>query len=139
MQQTDNMEAKQATERKLLVVDDNPAMLETAKAMFADGNWQCLTRQDSVSGLCAIVEHHPEAVLIDSEAAPLDAWKFTMLVKEHAQYCRLKVIVVSREDTVLIRAKAQAACADALLVKPFSAEEVKAVLGPDKTRSGMAA
>lgn len=126
---------QQTEHKKLLVVDDNPAMLETARAMFEDGSWQCLTRRDSVSGLCAIVEHQPDAVLIDSESAPLDAWKFTMLVKEHAEYHRLKIIVVSREDTVLARAKARAACADAFLVKPFSEEEVKAVLGPGTARS----
>lgn len=113
----------------ILVIDDNPALLQTAQALFSASCWHCITRQDTISALCAIVEHKPAAILIDSEAGPLDAWKCCILIKEHPEFRRTRVILVGRQDNLLVRARASAAGADAWLLKPFSAEEVLQVLG----------
>lgn len=122
--------APHTSQAAILLVDDNPALLQTTQALLADGDWRCVTCADTISALCAIVEHKPGVVLVDCETGPLDAWKFCVLVKEHPDYCRTRLILMGREDGALARAKASAAGADALLVKPFTAEEVQRVLVP---------
>lgn len=113
---------------RLLVVDENAALLQTAQALFAGSTWNCLTCRDTLSALCTLVEQQPAAVLVDADAAPLDGWKFCLLVKEHALYRRTRIIVLGRHDSVVLRARAAAAGADAFLLKPFSAEEALALL-----------
>jgi DNA-binding response OmpR family regulator len=114
--------------QRLLVVDENTALLQTAQALFAGSNWNCLTCRDTLSALCTLVEQQPAAVLVDAEAAPLDGWKFCLLVKEHELYRHTRIIVLGRQDNVVLRAQAAAAGADAFLPKPFSAEEALALL-----------
>lgn len=114
--------------RRLLVVDDNAALLQTAQALFAGSAWECLTCRDTLSALCTLVEQAPEAVLVDADAGPLDGWKFCLLVKEHERYRCTRIIVLGRQDNVVLRARAAAAGADAFLLKPFSAEEASALL-----------
>lgn len=120
----------------LLLVDDNPALLHTTQALLASSHWHCVARNDTVSALCAIVELNPTAVLVDCDAGPLDAWKFCLLVKEHPDFSHTRLILVSRQDDAYARAKASAAGADAMLVKPFSAEELAELLS---AQCGMAA
>jgi DNA-binding response OmpR family regulator len=114
--------------RRLLVVDDNSALLQTAHALFAGSAWDCRTCRDTLSALCALVEQQPEAVLVDADAEPLDGWKFCLLVKAHELYRRTRIILLGRQDNVVLRAKAAAAGADAFLLKPFSAEEALGLL-----------
>lgn len=117
-----------STGQRLLVVDDNAALLQTAQALFSGSSWHCLTCRDTLSALCTLVEQQPAAVLVDADAAPLDGWKFCLLVKEHELYRRTRIIVLGRQDNVVLRARAAAAGADAFLLKPFSAEEALALL-----------
>jgi len=136
MQPEASLNRQPQNDKCILVIDDNPALLQTAKALFTDSTWHCLTQQDTVSALCAIVEHKPAAVLIDSETGPLDAWKCSILIKEHPEFRHTRVILAGRQDNLLVRARASAAGADAFLLKPFTAEEVLLVLEQD---SGLAA
>ncbi len=115
--------------RRLLIVDDNAALLQTAQALLAGAGWACHTCRDTLSALCALVEQQPEAVLVDADAGPLDGWKFCLLVKEHELYRHTRIILLGRQDNVVLRARAAAAGADAFLLKPFSAEEALALLG----------
>src|SRR5690606_36123586 len=70
----------------LLVIDDNPALQHAVRCLPAGEQLHCVLAADSIEGLCCIVEHRPSVVLLDSEVAPLDAWRFALLVKEHPDY-----------------------------------------------------
>jgi twitching motility two-component system response regulator PilG len=117
------------THKTILLVDDNQALLQTTQAMLGTSHWRCEARTDSIDALCAIVESRPKAVLIDSEAAPLDAWKFCLLVKEHPVHAATRVIILCSVDDALVRARANAAGADGVLTLPFAAEDLLVLLG----------
>ena len=114
--------------KRLLIVDDNAALLQTTQALFAGSVWDCHTCHDTLSALCALVEKQPAAVLVDVDATPLDGCKFCLLVKEHELYRATRIILLGRQDNVVLRARAAAAGADAFMCKPFSAEEALALL-----------
>ena len=56
----------------VLVVDDNPALRHSAQAMLAPAGFGCVAVADSISALCALVEHRPRAVLLDLLLAEAD-------------------------------------------------------------------
>jgi len=112
----------------VLIVDDNPALLQTLQAVFTDTGIVCLTAGDSLAALCALVEHRPAAVIIDADTGPLALWQFCALVRQHPVLGHSRLVVSSNRDDVVERARAMAAGADAFLPKPFAVEDVLARL-----------
>lgn len=112
----------------LLVVDDNPALRQTVQAMLAAASWCCHGAADSLTALCAVIEQQPAAVLLDADCGPLQPWQFALLIHEHPEHQHVRLIYTSTRDDVIERAKAAAANVDGFLAKPFTAEELLAVL-----------
>jgi DNA-binding response OmpR family regulator len=113
----------------VLVVDDNPALRHSAEAMLALAGLGCVALADSISALCALVEHRPRAVLLDADSGPLQPWQFAQLVAQHPDHAATTLVYTSTRDDVIERSRAQAAGIDCFLAKPFSAEELWAIVG----------
>jgi CheY-like chemotaxis protein len=113
----------------VLVVDDNPALRQSAQAMLAPAGLGCVAVADSISALCALVEHRPRAVLIDGDSGPLPPWQFARLVAQHPDHAGTMLVYTSTRDDVIERSRAQAAGIGCFLAKPFSAEELWAFVG----------
>lgn len=117
----------------VLVVDGNPALLQTCKTIFSNSAYACVTAGDTLAALCAVVEHEPVAVLIDADIGPMPVWQFCVLLRQQPVYRNIRLIVSSNTDDVVARARASASGADNFLPRPFTAEEVLALLA---TRDG---
>jgi twitching motility two-component system response regulator PilG len=115
-------------QRVVLIVDTSPALLQTLDAICRTGGWNCVTAADTLSALCAVVEHAPQTVLLDADAGPLEAWQFCALLREHPAHRHARVIINSARDDVVERARAEAAGADAFLARPFAVDEVLALI-----------
>ncbi len=111
-----------------LVVDANPALLQTLDSILHSSGWTCVTATDTLSALCCVVEHAPQAVLIDADAGPLSVWQFSALLRQHPDYRHVRLIVSSNRDDVVERARAEAAGAECFLVRPFAVDEVLGIL-----------
>jgi CheY-like chemotaxis protein len=112
----------------ILVLDDNTAVRQATVAMLLAAGYHCVGVTDSMTALCAMVEHQPLAVIVDAESGPLQPWQFAQLVLQHPDHLHVRLIYTSKYDDVIERAKAAAANIDTFLTKPFSAEELLAVL-----------
>ena len=119
------------TRQTLLVVDDNPALQHAARNLPAGAALHCVYAADSLEGLCGIVEHSPAVVLLDSQVAPLDPWRFALLVKEHPEYRHIRLVLVGTALDDTARARAEAVGIEAVLGKPFTTEELQEALFPD--------
>ena len=112
----------------VLVVDGNPALLQTLDSILKSSGWTCVTAADTLSALCCMVEHAPQAVLIDADAGPLGVWQFSALLREHPDFCHVRLIISSNRDDVVERARAEAAGAERFLPRPFAVDEVLNIL-----------
>lgn len=113
----------------VLVVDDNPALRQSVQAMLAPAGHGCVAVADSISALCALVEHRPRAVLLDADCHPLPPWQFAQLVQQHPDHAGTTLVYTSTRDDVIERSRALAAGIACFLAKPFSAEELWAIVG----------
>ncbi len=112
----------------VLVVDANPALLQTFDNIFQSSGWTCVTAGDTLSALCCLVERTPRAVLVDADTGPLGVWQFSALLREHPDYKDVLLIVSSSRDDIVERARTEAAGADRFLARPFSVDEVLGLL-----------
>lgn len=112
----------------VLIVDGNPALLQTCGTILGNSAYACVTAGDTLAALCAVVEHEPVAVLIDADTGPLPVWQFCVLLRQQPAYRDIRLIVSSNTDDAVARARASASGADNFLPRPFTAEEVLALL-----------
>jgi DNA-binding response OmpR family regulator len=110
------------------VVDSNPALLQTLESILKTSGWTCVTAPDTLSALCCMVEHAPQAVLIDADAGPLGVWQFSALLRQHPDFKQVRLIISSSRDDIVERARAEAAGAERFLPRPFAVDEVLNIL-----------
>ena len=118
----------------VLVVDSNPALLQTLDSILSSSGWTCVTAADTLSALCCMVEHAPQAVLIDADSGPLGVWQFSALLREHPDFNKVRLIISSSRDDVE-RARAEAAGAERFLPRPFAVDEVLNILAAQRSLS----
>jgi DNA-binding response OmpR family regulator len=119
----------------VLVVDANPALLQTLESILKSSGWTCVTAVDTLSALCCMVEHTPQAVLIDADAGPLGVWQFSALLRQHPDFKHVRLIISSSRDDVVERARAEAAGAERFLPRPFAVDEVLNILADRRSLS----
>jgi DNA-binding response OmpR family regulator len=117
----------------VLVVDSNPALLQTLDSILKSSGWTCVTAPDTLSALCCMVEHAPQAVLIDADAGPLGVWQFSALLRQHPDFKHVRLIISSNRDDIVERARAEAAGAERFLPRPFAVDEVLNILGAQRS------
>ena len=108
----------------LLFVDDNPLVLETVKQLVEMSPYELLAKDDPFEGLCEVVDSKPSAVFIDVNMSKLNGYQFCALVKAQKNYQFIPLIIVLEFASKLEQAKAYAAGANAVLVKPFGKNEM---------------
>jgi CheY-like chemotaxis protein len=110
--------------KSLLFIDDNPLVLETVKQLLEKSAFELLLSDDPFDALCSLVRKTPSAVFIDVRMSKLNGFQFCALVKAQANFQYIPVIIVLEYASKLDQAKAIAAGANAVLVKPFGKNEL---------------
>ena len=103
--------------RRVLVVDDEPAIRELLSMICAYEGWDVRTAEAGGAALHAVHDQPPDVVLLDMMLPDLDG--LAVLRAIHASYPALPVIVVSARDSAGDRAALLAAGAAGYVTKPF--------------------
>jgi two-component system OmpR family response regulator len=103
--------------RRVLVVDDEPAIRELLAMVCAYEGWEVRTAEAGEPALRALRADPPEVVLLDSMLPDLDG--LTVLRRIHASIPELPVIMVTARDSAQDRAAVLAAGAVGYVTKPF--------------------
>jgi len=115
---------------EVLVVDDEPKLLNLVREVLASTGYSVRTAQSGVEVLDAVAEHLPDLVLLDVVLrGPMDGYQVARRLREFSQVPIILVTARGREQDVLT---GFASGADDYLCKPFSSREllvrVRAVL-----------
>jgi two-component system OmpR family response regulator len=117
--------------RRVLVVDDEPAIRELLAMVCAYEGWDVRTAEAGEPALRAVREQPPDVVLLDMMLPDLDG--LTVLRRMHASSPALPVIMVSARDSLEDRAALLAAGAVGYVTKPFGVaaltDEVRRAFG----------
>jgi DNA-binding response OmpR family regulator len=108
---------------RILVVDDDPAMVGAITALVGTEGHQVITAYDGLTAVKRFREERPDLVLLDLAMPGPDG--FTVIGQLRAAG-NVPVLVVSGENAEAAKVKALGIGADDYLVKPFGKQELLA-------------
>ncbi|MES2209613.1 MAG: response regulator transcription factor [Chloroflexota bacterium] len=120
---------------RILVVDDDPAMVGAITALVGTEGHQVITAYDGLTAVRRFRDEHPDLVLLDLAMPGPDG--FTVAGQIRAAGAA-PIIVVSGESSEAAKVKALGIGADDYLVKPFGRAELLARIAAVMRRVGRA-
>jgi two-component system, OmpR family, response regulator len=130
------MSRPDGTPVKVLVVDDEPTLIELLASVLRYEGWDIRTAADGSSAVRVARDFRPDAVILDVMLPDFDGLEVLRRLRaEQPQVC---VLFLTARDAVEDRVAGITAGGDDYVTKPFSLEEVLARLRGLLRRSGAA-
>jgi DNA-binding response OmpR family regulator len=118
--------------RKILVIDDEPDIVELVRYQAERAGFLCLTAGDGRSALRLARAEHPDLVILDLMLPDLDGLEVCRQLRHDPALTQLPIIMLTAKAEEVDRVVGLEVGADDYVVKPFSPRElmarVKAVL-----------
>lgn len=114
----------------ILVVDDEPAMLDSLAEILALHGFRVLRASDGVTGLELLAETLPDLIIADINMPRMNGYQLYQRLRERPEWDRIPFLFLTgKRETEDIRF-AKELGADDYLVKPFTEEDlIAAVMG----------
>ena len=109
---------------RILIVEDDPAILCGLKDNLEFESHQVLTAVDGEAGYRAVCEHAPDLVILDLMLPGIDG--LTLLRELHARAPELPVVILSARSELATKLRGFELGAVDYLLKPFSLDELLA-------------
>jgi CheY-like chemotaxis protein len=105
-------------------IDDSATMREVIKIAFRKESIQVITCPDAASAIAQFAELAPDAVITDVIMPDKDGYEVCQFIKQHDQFARTPVILMSGVVNRTVAEKATAVKADELIRKPFQPRDL---------------
>jgi signal transduction histidine kinase len=114
-----------ARARRILIAEDDRAVLETLVAVLQDEGYEVSRASDGREALERLEEDvAPDLILLDLRMPVMDGWTFRNVQRRDSHLAPIPVVAMSADAT----ARAQAISADAFLRKPLDLEDLLATI-----------
>ena len=108
---------------KVLIVDDEPAVLELVRRNLEKGGYRVVTASDGQEGMRALYAERPDLVILDVRMPGLDGWQVCQRIRDMSDV-PIIMLTARREEADII--KGLDLGADDYLTKPFRKGELLA-------------
>lgn len=105
-------------------IDDSATMREVIKIAFRNENVHIIACADAASALNQFASAAPDAVITDVIMPDKDGYQVCEFVKQHQQYAKTPVLLMSGVVNRDVAEKAMAVKADDLIRKPFQPQDL---------------
>ncbi len=102
---------------RVLVIDDDPALLRMVKLMLREDGFEVITANNGREGVADAIACPPEAIILDLAMPKMDGWKCYHELR--SRNVDAPVLILSAYDA---RAAQRKLGADAYMVKPFDVD-----------------
>lgn len=113
--------------KTILIVEDNEASLSLLRDFLEDEGYHVVATGEGVEAIALAMEHVPDLVLMDIQLPNISGLVLADFIRGNPNLKNIPIIAVTayevREDEQLLTAKC-----DALVSKPFSFDELNAVI-----------
>ncbi len=109
---------------KILVVDDEPDVLEVVKSRLEHHGFQVITAKDGEDALQKIEQGNPDLVLLDVTLPRKNGLEVLRTLREDIMYAYLPVIMLTARGSLADKLAGIEAGADDYITKPFDSSEL---------------
>jgi len=129
--------------KRLLIVDDEPALLMAVAACLRSENYEVKTARSARDALVYLSTAVPDLIVSDVRMPHMDGFEFAKLLRSSTRTELIPIVFLSAKDALDDRIEGFRSGVDAYLVKPFEPTELIAVvanilLRVDRTHSVIA-
>lgn len=117
-----------AKKYKVVCIDDSPTVLETIQRYLGTDRFEVATVENPMASLSALFDMKPDLILMDVSMPGIDGNRLCQILKRSSVFTHVPIVMVSGNTGVLDKEKAKAAGATDYLTKPFSREELLALV-----------
>ena len=112
------------SQRKILVVDDEPFICRSLTFVLRKGNYEVLEARDGAEALEAIREHKPDLVFLDVMMPKVNGFEVTQQIRGDAAYDDVQIVLLTAKGQDCDREVGKEAGADDYMTKPFSPSKI---------------
>jgi two-component system, chemotaxis family, response regulator PixG len=113
---------------KVVCIDDSPTVLDTIQRYLGTERFEIATVENPMASLSALFDMKPDLILMDVSMPGIDGNRLCQILKRSSVFTHVPIVMVSGNTGVLDQEKAKAAGATDYLTKPFSREELLALV-----------
>jgi twitching motility two-component system response regulator PilH len=110
--------------KKILIVDDSPAEVRIMQSVLEQAGYWPVAIHDPTMIEQTIEVEHPGLILLDIVMPQRNGFQACRELKQHPEYGRIPVVLVTSKDGDSDKFWGQQQGADGYVVKPFTREEL---------------
>ncbi|MFH1360549.1 MAG: response regulator [Candidatus Omnitrophota bacterium] len=108
--------------KKILVIDDEPDLVDVVKARLELNHYQVISAKDGQEGLEKVKKEKPDLVILDIMMPRMDGYTFVLEFKKIADLKKTPIIVLTAKDQLQDIFKVEGVTE--YVVKPFESEKL---------------
>lgn len=133
---TPQTQAAAPTEKKrILLVEDEPHMMEMLKFRLVENHYNVATAADGYTALTQVRSFKPNLVILDLMLPKIDGYTICRLLKFNEEYRMIPVMILSARSTEEDIRRGMAMGADSYMTKPYDPpmllDKIKELLAKD--------
>jgi twitching motility two-component system response regulator PilG len=113
---------------RVMVVDDSKTIRRTAETLLRKEGFEVFTAVDGFEALGKIVDYQPDLIFLDIMMPRLDGYQTCALIKHHHVFRNTPVVMLSSRDGLFDRARGRVVGSDRYITKPFTNQDLLAVI-----------
>ncbi len=110
--------------KKILIVDDEPDLLEMVQISLETEGYECIVAYDGFRALDRAHKEKPDLIILDVMLPGLNGYKICRLLKFDEQYKHIPIIMLTAEAQEKDRLTGEETGADYYMTKPFSSDKL---------------
>jgi DNA-binding response OmpR family regulator len=125
-----------AAKKRILLVEDEPHMMEMLKFRLVESQYEVATAADGYKALSLVRTFKPELIILDLMLPKMDGYTICRLLKFNEEYRTIPVMILSARSNEEDIRRGLSMGADAYMKKPYDApvllEKIKELLARDR-------
>jgi len=108
--------------KKILIVDDEPEMVNMLKMRFEANNYEIASANDGEEALKKVEEFTPDLIILDLMLPKIDGYKVCTMLKQDEKYKKIPILMLTARSLHLDKVVGIECGAEGYVTKPFDAE-----------------